>query len=173
MIALDGRDLHGSWNAEGRLVLFSAMTHRGKHTDAALWGQIRVPEGTTETTGVRTLLNPIDITGALVTADAANTCADTVVEDNKANYLPTIKANRSSLPAAAIGIGRKLIGAVPAHLHTERGHGRINRWTTWSTGISEQIGLSGAFRIASSAGTSPTWTDSRSVVVLVLTSRAR
>ena len=27
-IALDGKDLNGSWNANGQLVLFSAMTHR-------------------------------------------------------------------------------------------------------------------------------------------------
>src|SRR5690606_9743969 len=94
VIALDGKDLHGSWNDEGRLVLFSAMTHRGEHQDAVVLGQIRVPEGTTETTQVRALLEPIDITGALVTADAAHTCAETaryLVEDKKADYLLTIK----------------------------------------------------------------------------------
>jgi hypothetical protein len=53
-------------------VLFSAMTHRSKHQDAVVLGQIRVPEGTTETTQVRTLLDPMHITGALITADAAH-----------------------------------------------------------------------------------------------------
>lgn len=27
-LALDGTDLHGGWNGDGRLVLFSALTHR-------------------------------------------------------------------------------------------------------------------------------------------------
>jgi hypothetical protein len=49
-IALDGKDLRGSWNDDGRLVLFSAMTHRTKRQDAVVLGQITVPEGTTETT---------------------------------------------------------------------------------------------------------------------------
>lgn len=181
VIALDGKDLHGSWNDEGRLVLFSAMTHRGEHQDAAVLGQIRVPEGTTETTQVRALLEPIDITGALVTADAAHTCAETaryLVEDKKADYLLTIKGNRSSLHAAAIAIGRELIGADPAHLHTERGHGRINRWTTWSTGTGQAPslpGLPGASQLAvirrdvADLAGQPLSKE----IVLVLTSRAR
>ena len=43
----------------------------GNGKDAVVLGQIRVPEGTTETTQVRALLEDIDISGALVTADAA------------------------------------------------------------------------------------------------------
>jgi hypothetical protein len=69
-IALDGKDLRASWDAEGRLALFSAMTHWVAGQDAVVLGQIRVPEGTTETTQVRALLDPMNITGALVTADA-------------------------------------------------------------------------------------------------------
>jgi hypothetical protein len=48
-IALDGKDLRGSWDDEGRLVLFSAMTHRADGQDAVVLGQITVPEDTTET----------------------------------------------------------------------------------------------------------------------------
>jgi hypothetical protein len=42
-IALDGKDLRGSWNDDGRLVLFSAMTHRTERQDAAVPGQITFP----------------------------------------------------------------------------------------------------------------------------------
>jgi len=104
-VALDGKDLRGSWGDDGRLVLFAAMTHRAPGQDAVVLGQIAVPEGTIETTQVRTLLDAIDITGALVTADAAHTCADTaryLVEDCGADYLLTIKGNRPALHAAAI-----------------------------------------------------------------------
>lgn len=69
-IAMDGKDLHGSWDADGRLVLFSAMTHRTGGRDAVVVRQIRVPEGTTETFQVRSLLEEMNIAGALVTADA-------------------------------------------------------------------------------------------------------
>jgi hypothetical protein len=66
VIALDGKDLCGSRDASGRLVLFSAMTHRVDGRTGITLGQIAVPEGTTETTQVRTLLSPIDVDGALV-----------------------------------------------------------------------------------------------------------
>jgi hypothetical protein len=178
VIALDGKDLHGSWDAGGRLVLFSAMTHRTAGQNAVVLGQVRVPEGTTETTQVRTLLETMDIAGALVTADAAHTCTETaryLVEDKKADYLLTIKGNRSSLHAAAIAACRKLIATEPGHVTEERGHGRINRWTTWATGIDEQIGLPYAARLAlirrdvADLAGQPLSKD----VAIVVTSRAR
>jgi predicted transposase YbfD/YdcC len=150
-IALDGKDLHGSWDAHGRLVLFSAMTHRNDGQDAVVLGQIRVPEGTTETTQVRALLEEMDIAGALVTADAAHTCTETasyLVEHKRADYLLTIKGNRPSLQSAAIAAGRKLITTQPGHVSQERGHGRINRWTTWAADIDDGIGLPHAARLA-------------------------
>jgi hypothetical protein len=52
-IALDGKDLNGSWDERGRLVLFSAMAHSGGDQAAVVIGQIAVPEGTTETTQVK------------------------------------------------------------------------------------------------------------------------
>ena len=42
-IALDGKDLRGSWDAEGRLVLFSAMAHRHDGQGGMVLGQIAVP----------------------------------------------------------------------------------------------------------------------------------
>ncbi|MEU4235680.1 ISAs1 family transposase [Nonomuraea sp. NPDC026600] len=150
-IALDGKDLNGSWNADGRLVLFSAMTHRGDGRHAVVLGQIAVPEGTTETTQVRTLLTGMDIAGALVTADAAHTCIATaryLVEEHRADYLMTIKGNRSSLHAAALAVARALISGEPGHVNSERGHGRISRWTTWATDINDTIGLPYATRLA-------------------------
>ncbi|MEU7744697.1 ISAs1 family transposase [Nonomuraea sp. NPDC049158] len=152
-IALDGKDLHGSWNADGRLVLFSAMTHRRDGQDAIVLGQVAVPTDTTETTQVRTLLETmeLDLTGALVTADAAHTCAETaryLVEEANADYLLAVKGNRSSLYAAAVTAARDLIAGDPHHVITERGHGRINRWATWAATIDEDLGLPHAARLA-------------------------
>lgn len=89
-IALDGKDLNGSWDDHGRLVLFSAMTHSSDDQAAMVIGQIAVPERTTETNQVKNLLDGLDIAGALVTAAAAHTCAETaryLVEDKNADYL--------------------------------------------------------------------------------------
>lgn len=150
-IALDGKDLCGSWDEAGRMVLFSAMTHRRDGRTGVTLGQIAVPEGTNETTQVQTLLDPLDITGALVSADAAHTCADTaryLVENKKADYLLTIKGNRAALQAAAIGMAADLTRAEPEHVRTERGHGRISTWGTWTTDADESIGLPHAARLA-------------------------
>jgi hypothetical protein len=62
-IALDGKDLRGSWNDDGRLVLSSAMIHRAERQDAVVPGQITVPEGTTETTQARMLPGAMDVAG--------------------------------------------------------------------------------------------------------------
>jgi predicted transposase YbfD/YdcC len=97
----------------------------------------------------------MDIAGALVTADAAHTCADTaryLVGDRKTDYLLTIKGNRPCLYAAAIAAGREAIAGEPEDVVQERGHGRINRWTTWTAHIDptvwERIGLPHATRLA-------------------------
>ncbi|MQA97332.1 MAG: hypothetical protein GEV11_22825 [Streptosporangiales bacterium] len=87
-IALDGKDLCESWDDTGRPVLFSAMTHRRDGRTGVTLGQIAVPGGTNETTQVHTLLDPLDIQGALVTADAAQTYGDTaryLMEDKNAD----------------------------------------------------------------------------------------
>lgn len=71
-------------------------------------GQITVPEDTAETTQVRTLPGEMDIAGALVTADAARTCAGTaryLAGDYHADYLLTIvfaATSRADLTAAEI-----------------------------------------------------------------------
>jgi len=150
-LALDGKDLRGSWSDDGRLVLFSAMIHRGDRSDAVVVGQVAVPAGTNETTQVKALLDEMDIAGALVTADAAHTCAETaryLVKDKKADYLLTIKGNRPALHAAAIAATYELTCAEPDHVTEQRGHGRINRWTTWATSTDESLGLPYAARLA-------------------------
>jgi hypothetical protein len=46
--------------------LFSAMMHE----QAVVIAQIRIPDGTTEVTQVAALLDPVDLAGAVITADA-------------------------------------------------------------------------------------------------------
>jgi predicted transposase YbfD/YdcC len=144
-IALDGKDLHGAWDGDGRLVLFSALVHRRQGQDPVTLAQIRVPEGTTETTQVTTLLGGLDIKGALVTMDAAHTCVATarhLVEDKHADYLMAVKGNRETLYAACRHVAAGLVwGEQTPHVVTETGHGRISTWTTWSTGLATGDGV--------------------------------
>jgi predicted transposase YbfD/YdcC len=153
-IALDGKDLHGAWSDDGRLVLFSALVHRRDRQAPVTLAQIAVPEGTTETTQVTTLLTDLDIDGALVTMDAAHTCAATarfLVKDKHADYLMAVKGNRKALFAACRRVAAGLVhGEQAPHVVTETGHGRISTWTTWSTDLadSDKVKLPYAARLA-------------------------
>ncbi len=64
-IAIDGKWLRGV--AEGQVKLFAAMLHEEK----VMIAQHRIPDDTNEITQVRELLDPVDLTGTVVTADAA------------------------------------------------------------------------------------------------------
>ncbi|WP_170317336.1 ISAs1 family transposase [Acrocarpospora corrugata] len=141
VVALDGKVLRGAWDENGMLTLFSAMLH----THGTMLGQVAVPAGTNEITQVEPLLAPMDLRGALITADAAHTQDDTarhIVEDKQADYLLTIKGNRPNLLKAAIAARTALITSGPAHHVTQQhARGRINTWSTWTCGATAVDGL--------------------------------
>ncbi|WP_405084386.1 ISAs1 family transposase [Microbispora sp. NBC_01389] len=111
-----------------------------------------MPADTTEVTRVKALLEGVDTARALVTADAAHTCAKTarhLVEDTKADYLMCVKGNREALHAAAVEVGRVLLNSGQApHTLTKHDHGRITTWTTWSTDLDGELDLPHAARLA-------------------------
>jgi len=122
VLALDGKSLRGALRADGRAVhLFSAMVHG----TGVVVAQEEVDEKSNEITALRPLLENVDITGALVTADALH-CQDDharfIVEEKNAEYLLQVKENRPKLLEA--------IKAIPAedfskeYETTDRGHGR-------------------------------------------------
>jgi hypothetical protein len=74
-IAIDGKWLRGV--ADGQVKLFAALLHEEK----VIIAQRRIPDETNEITQVRELLDPVDLTGAVVTADAAH------AQDDTAEYL--------------------------------------------------------------------------------------
>ena len=81
---------------------------------------------TNEITQVKPLLDAIDITGALVTADALHVQKETaryIVEDKKADYLFTaVKDNQPSLFAALDALDWQ--NTPVTHVMRDRGHGR-------------------------------------------------
>ncbi len=97
VLAVDGKCLRSASKAADRPIhLFSALSHRSALTR----GQIRIADKTNEIPEIKRLLEPLDLKGALVTADALHTQTQTarhLVEDKGADYLFCVKGNQPSL----------------------------------------------------------------------------
>jgi predicted transposase YbfD/YdcC len=129
-IAIDGKWLRGV--AGGPVKLFSAMLHG----NGVIIAQHRIPDDTNEITQVRDLLDPVDLTGAVVTADAAHAQHDTaeyIAGEREADYLLTVKGNQPGLQRAIYDKVSADCGAKPDYLGTDRGHGRTVRRSIWVT----------------------------------------
>ncbi len=135
VLALDGKVLRGAWTDEDEQVtLFSAMVH-GKGVTVA---QLKVPADTNEITQVSNLLDAVELPEGhgVVTLDAAHTQRDTadyIKGTRKVDYVMTVKGNQPGLHSEVVNKRRPLLRGEPAHVVTERGHGRIKRWSTWTT----------------------------------------
>lgn len=96
-IALDGKTLKGARRENGTKVhLLSAFLHQ----QAITVGQVEVGEKTNEIPMAAKLLAPLNIDGAVVTADAMHTQVNTaryIVEEKHANYLFIVKENQKNL----------------------------------------------------------------------------
>ena len=96
-IALDGKTSRGSGSSEGKQThLVSAFLHK----EGIVIAQQAVAAKSNEITAVRPLLEYIDITDSVITADAMHTQKDTarfIVEEKHADYLFTVKDNQPSL----------------------------------------------------------------------------
>jgi hypothetical protein len=96
-LAIDGKTVRNSATPGGMdIKLFSALLHR----EQVVIAQIAVPGHTTETTQVPALLDPVDLTGKTVTADAAHTqdtTADYLVNIRHTDYVLPVKGNRPGL----------------------------------------------------------------------------
>jgi len=147
-LALDGKTVRNTRSGTGVDVqLFSAM----RHDTAVVIAQVQVPADTTEVTQVTALLDPINITGMTITADAAHPSHDiaTYLLQREAGYVFTVKGNR---PALLTAITDRLPAAIPtlaAATHTEHRNGhRITRtiWTAPANGV-DFPGAAQVFRI--------------------------
>jgi predicted transposase YbfD/YdcC len=128
VIALDGKAVRGARTADGKAPHLLAAMITGAR---AVIAQKDVDAKTNEITQVRPLLDDVDITGALVTADALHVQRETaryLVEDKGADYLFTaVKENQPGLFAALDALSWK--DAPIAHVMADRGHGRAETRT--------------------------------------------
>ena len=129
-IAIDGKWLRGV--ADGQVKLFAAMLHE----EGVMIAQHRIPDDTNEITQVKELLDPVDLTGAVVTADAAHAqhgTAGYIAGTRQADYLLTVKGNQPGLQRAIYGKVSATCGADPDHVSVDYGHGRIIKRSIWVT----------------------------------------
>ncbi|MBV9312554.1 MAG: ISAs1 family transposase [Pseudonocardia sp.] len=101
-LAIDGKTVRNSDqpNQPGSEIrLFSALLTAEKTVIA----QVQVPEDTNEITQVPALLDPVDLTNVVVTADAAHaqhTTATYLTEQRGGHYVLTVKGNQPTLLTA-------------------------------------------------------------------------
>lgn len=130
-VAVDGKVLRGSKGADGkRVYLVSAFLHNVQITV----GQTEVDKKSNEITAFQPLLEPLNLKGKVVTADAIHTQVKNaiyVVEEKGADYVFQVKQNQSTLFETI----RNLPGDVFSHKFTtiEKGHGRIEKRVIQST----------------------------------------
>jgi hypothetical protein len=120
-VAVDGKAARGSRHGQTTAAhLLAAMTGDGRTVT-----QLRVPDKTNEITCFAALLEPYDLTGVTVTADALHTQrehARFLVDEKKAHYLLVVKANQPGLHRRLRSLPWKDVNA--RRYDREIGHGR-------------------------------------------------
>jgi predicted transposase YbfD/YdcC len=128
-IAIDGKWLRGV--ADGQVKLFAAMLQEEKVVIA----QHHIPVDTNEITQVKELLDPVDLTDAVVTADAAHAQRDTagyIAGERDADYLLLVKGSQPGLQRAIYDTINASCQAAPDHVSIDYSHGRIIKRSIWA-----------------------------------------
>jgi predicted transposase YbfD/YdcC len=129
-IAIDGKSVRGTKKptATGCLHLVSAWAGANRLT----LGQVSVPDGSNEIAAVPELLRMLELTGAIVTLDAAG-CQTAIagqIRDQGGDYLLAVKGNQPTLHAAVERVFTAACAsdfagvAWDQHATVEDGHGR-------------------------------------------------
>jgi predicted transposase YbfD/YdcC len=135
-IAVDGKTLRGSAHGgEGGRHLLAAFDH----AHGVVLGQAEVGAKTNEIPMFPTLLDSIEITGAVVTADAlhAQRSHADYLAGRGAHYLLIVKRNQPGLHAQLAALPWRQVPV--AHQARERGHGRTERRTLKVTAVARGL----------------------------------
>lgn len=120
VIAVDGKTLRGSRTADRTATaLIAAMTHSGE-----VLAQRQIDGKSNEIPAFAPLLDGIDLTGAVITADALHTQHDhaTYLHERGAHYLAVVKRNHPGLHERVRGLPRRDIRL--DHIEHTRAHHR-------------------------------------------------
>lgn len=125
IVAVDGKTVRGATGPDGHQPhLLAAMDH---HSGAVI-GQVEVGAKTNEIPRLIDLLDPIDITGMVITADAMHTQRATAdyITGRGGHFVMTVKNNQPTLYASLKELPWKQIGVLASATDTRRGR-RITR----------------------------------------------
>jgi predicted transposase YbfD/YdcC len=132
-VAVDGKTLRGSGVADGPgRHLLAALDHG----HGVVLGQADVEAKTNEIPLFTTVLDRIDLTGAVVTADALHAQrahAEYLAGQRGAHYLITVKRNQPGLHAQLAALPWRQVPI--AYQAREKGHGRAERRTLKATSV--------------------------------------
>ena len=144
VIAFDGKTLRGARDAAGNLVhLLSGLCQ----ATGTVLAQLAVGAKTNEIPMLRTLLDTIGITDAVITADALHCQRETAqaIVEAGGHYILTVKANQPSLHAELKALPWKHIPVLDRS--TEHGHGRTTKRVLKATEIAAGIAFPHAVQV--------------------------
>jgi predicted transposase YbfD/YdcC len=144
VIAFDGKTLRGARDAAGNLThLLAGLC---QHTGTVL-AQLSVHAKTNEIPMLRTLLASMDITDAVITADALHCQRDTAhtIAAAGGHYILTVKANQPTLHAELKALPWSQIPILDHSV--EHGHGRTTRRTLKACEIAAGINFPHAMQV--------------------------
>ena len=132
-VAVDGKTSRGARHPDGtRVHLLGVAEHGGRLLD-----HVEVDVKHNETSHFTELLGPLDLAGAVVTADALHTVRanlDWLITDKNAHYIAIVKRNQPLLHAQLRALPwRQVPGGAPAR---DRGHGRAETRTIKAAHVS-------------------------------------
>jgi len=143
VIAVDGKTMRGARGAGERAPhLLAALDQAG----GVVGGQRRVADKSNEIPALRDLLAPMDLDGALITADAMHTQRSTAewIRSRGAHYVLTVKNNQPGLKRALEKLPWK---DVPAVSSVDTGHGRRVRRTVQAVEAPARVDFPGAAQV--------------------------
>jgi len=147
-IAVDGKTLRGTCGRDGTggVHLLSAMTHHTATRRATVVAQVQVEGKTSEVAWFAPLLDQIDLTGVVVTADALHTVREHAryLTGRGADYVFTVKENQHRLYDLLDGLAWS---TAPVHTTTDTGHGRTERRTIQVLPAPVDVGFPGAAQV--------------------------
>lgn len=125
LVAVDGKRIRGSGSAAADpRHLLGAIDHR----HGVVLAQSEIGAKTNEIPAFAPLLDTIELTGAVVTADALHaqrSHADYLVLTRGADYLLTVKGNQPGLHAQLVSLPWREVPTT--HTDTEQAHGRVTK----------------------------------------------
>ena len=143
VIAVDGKTMRGA--RQGQVPaphLLAALDHAA----GAVLTQQRVADKSNEIPALRELLEPLDLDGVVVSADAMHTQVDTAewIRDQGGHYVLTVKGNQKTLRKTLKALPWK---SVPSVSSVDTGHGRRVRRTAKAIEAPAWVDFPGAAQV--------------------------